>query len=443
MSLTFEFLSEILLEEIFKYVSPIELFNLQFLNKYLFKVVNNVIKFNLTYSIYNGYKFKEYYEYQNKFIKENGGLMKHVSIEGRTIECLKDFLNVTSIEYTQLYNNENNDQNNNKLKMQLPGLKKLVIHSSNYAQTLMFFKDYLKQLEVVQINSHNFTIEDIITNLNPAKLGSLVLNANGSSLYLQGLDIIKTKFNKLKKLQLKADKYIYSSENNPKINFTSSLELKIEGKFNRDFSLDIQYFGNLQNLKSVMLLHRYGEFFNRINKRVNIKSLKICNKVILGYFDSRHSIDYDFLRLPNLKQIYVSSLDNELLKSIFFLSNIKTIQVHVFHTFGFYREMFYNISDANSKNLYTEKRGLIQCPFVKEIEVNIFASSYVNFLLFLSLFPNLEILKITDFYLMGIVDTEVELKLTTPLLLLVTIPDESNLAYEEVEKIPMLNWIKL
>ncbi|KAI9291907.1 hypothetical protein K502DRAFT_332797 [Neoconidiobolus thromboides FSU 785] len=197
MSLKFDQLPDILLEEVFKLLNPNELFNYCFLNKCLFKIIDCVIKYNLTYSVYY---FGEYQNYQKEFIEKNRLLMTHIVIESDPSKYLNSCPNLKSIEFYGI-NSEINDDSSEisnseihdsatETRAELPGLKKLGIFGLSYMDALSLFKSYLNQIEVFEIEGSEITIKDLIRDFNANKLKALRIYSE-YNLYLVGLDVIK------------------------------------------------------------------------------------------------------------------------------------------------------------------------------------------------------------------------------------------------------------
>ncbi|KAI9298239.1 hypothetical protein K502DRAFT_322863 [Neoconidiobolus thromboides FSU 785] len=105
MELKFDQLINVLLEDIFKLLDPEEVIDFCFLSKELFNIVSEIAKYNPTYPLYDQNKTGRYWNYREKFIKNNGGLMKHINIESENIEYLTCCSNSISISYLNTYNN--------------------------------------------------------------------------------------------------------------------------------------------------------------------------------------------------------------------------------------------------------------------------------------------------------------------------------------------------
>ncbi|KAI9296232.1 hypothetical protein K502DRAFT_364289 [Neoconidiobolus thromboides FSU 785] len=97
-------------------------------------------------------------------------------------------------------------------------------------------------------------IKDIIKYLDLNKLNVFKTNVD-EGLCLDGLEIIKKEFNRLKVLHLMAS-IIYSNydEFSPDFSFTSNVDLEISEGIN----FDIEELGNLKQLRSIKLIYYYS-----------------------------------------------------------------------------------------------------------------------------------------------------------------------------------------
>ncbi|KAI9293590.1 hypothetical protein K502DRAFT_350840 [Neoconidiobolus thromboides FSU 785] len=423
MSLKFEYLSEILLEDVFKLLHPEELFRLRYLSKYLSKVIEKTIEYNLTYSIYD--EFERCQNYQENFIRKNGLLVKHMNVNYKNINYLSHCSNLQSIRYDDTFNN-----NNIKIVNSIPKLRKVVINSKDCRSALELFRPYLSQIESFEINTGNITISEVIKYLNPDVLKSFKISGSGRFCF-DGLDTIKSMFTNLKFLCLRSNNCFDTSGVDPGVNFNTNLNLEIEGRFKSE--RDIVCFGNLKQLKDISVLD-----VSRYN--VNIMGLiNISRTVDLTTPILSHLISADCLELP-IRKATIDILTKELLNTLSRLSSIQTI---------YFEELHLNIHQIfgdtylTEGNLRSEKYNSIRCSFVKRIEINHFSHPFIILLFLVSLFPNLEIVKINDF---KVVNTNriINYKLNTPLLLIAPITPGTDIGfYKRIENIPMLGWMKI
>ncbi|KAI9293797.1 hypothetical protein K502DRAFT_350626 [Neoconidiobolus thromboides FSU 785] len=454
MTLRLEQLPDNNLKEIFKLIYPNELFNLRFLKKRFFKVIESVIEYNLIYSTYG--EFEEYQSHQEKFIKGNGLLIKHLSINSNTIECLNYCPNVLSIKYTETPGNYNFKEG--VLDVKLPKLKKLVIESPKYIEVFELFKMSLKQLEVVEVSGDIIIVYDLIKYLNPNKLRSLLLDTNFNYLYLYGLDIIKKEFKKLRKLELRAISYFYATdnwinldanyklkvENDPSINFNPDLELDI--RVNLDYVNEINVFGDLKKIKSVKIVDYEGKYLDSDNADNDLKTFEGSNIVSLGHFyptDSGGTVNYKFLRLSSLKEITVSGISKELFKQVSLLSHIQHLYINLVESN--INEIFDDF-DLSNDDIYNLKYDSLRCNSVKQITIESFVDSFNHFLCFLSLFPALEVLKV-DYFKLESIDMSINFKPSTgvPVLVIIRrIRDIDEADFNKLKKeASILNWMSL
>ncbi|KAI9298536.1 hypothetical protein K502DRAFT_231304, partial [Neoconidiobolus thromboides FSU 785] len=439
----FNLLSDILLEEIFLFISPEKLIELRLLNKVICNIINNIIRVNLIYSKYNHNTFRQYQQYQLKFIKENGSIMRHLNINSNEIEYINYCPNIISLYYEHLSNNSSIKE----IKMELPKLKRIIIKSSDISSTqyLDLFRNYLFQIEIIEMYGHNGDIQSIVNYLNPNILKSFIFHSSSRDLYLNGMEAIKHSFSKLSFLQLKSKNYIITPcEFDSSINFTSPLNLDIEGLLDIDFNID--YFGTLDRLKSVKLKDKLGTFFE-VGSNYS-KLIRVSNLITLGHFDFIKPTTYDLIKLPTLNQIYIKELSKKSLKSIASLPNIQTIY---FDKLDFSIEDTFKKYNINGKNIYVKKyyqhisskRNLFKCKFIKQVTISYLSTTMEDFLCFLSFFPNLEVIKIKKWNLANKY-IGVSYKITSPLLLIApTGPHMDIMCYKKLEQIAMLNWMKL
>ncbi|KAI9291553.1 hypothetical protein K502DRAFT_357659 [Neoconidiobolus thromboides FSU 785] len=434
MRLNFDQLPDNLLENIFKLLHPVELFDLCLLNKCLLTVTKSVIRYNLTYSVYD--QFISYKNYQQEFIETNGLSMNHININESTLKHLSSCLNIRSINYESLYDHGNKFP----IKAKLPKLKKIVMCFSELTEELVIFNNYLNQVEVFEVFKDEIVIEDFIKHLSSDKLKSLTLYSI-YDLNISGLDTIKTKFKNLRVLHLKSLSFITTNGYvNPNISFNSSLNLKIEGYI--DFK--VSCLGDLKQLNSIELLINNNTVFDNTNKNEEriIESIKCSGYISLGYFEFSSPITHSFSNLPTLKEVYFTEFSKESLNSISLIPSIQVI------SFSFpYSDLKDLIEEfyCNKYSDYKEKRKLVKCNSVKKINFEDFYPLSDLYLYFLSFFPNIKTIK-TD-HLDALDDNEMlkaTYKFTSPLLLIAPINPYLPVAfYDELAKKPMLSWMKL
>ncbi|KAI9299015.1 hypothetical protein K502DRAFT_326830 [Neoconidiobolus thromboides FSU 785] len=439
MEQKFDCLPFMILYEIFNLVNPEELFNLRLLNKSLYNIIDIVIKRNLAYSVYSSSVVGRYKHHQQKIIKENKAMMKHLNIYNNNIDYINYHPNITSIEYCKSGYILNND---NHITIKLPRLKRLTLTSlhGSCLRFLEIFSSHLSQIEAIEVKGYECNSNEFIHYFSPNALKSFKIHSY-RDLNIDGLDILKTKFHKLEKLQFKSDYFIHTpSTFNPNMNFTSGLELEIEGHFNKEFS--IKYFGNLEKFKSIKLIDKSENFLGNEN---NLKLIRNINIITLGYFEST-SLIRDLRKLTVLKEVYVRELSKELLNSISLLSSIQTI--HIDSIYSANKDIF-NKSDLcdSNKSRYEQylanENDIIKNKFIKQITVNTFKASLDEVISIISLFPNLRLIKIRKFNLKSI-DKKINYKHATPLLLVAPIPYHANIDFcNEFGKNSMFNWLKL
>ncbi|KAI9298403.1 hypothetical protein K502DRAFT_346134 [Neoconidiobolus thromboides FSU 785] len=442
MSLKLDLLSDLLLEEIFKLLDPVELLELRFLSKYLHVIASRVIEYNLSYSVYNQEEFQQYRYYQEKFIEENGILMKHININENVkyddLKLLNYCPNLVSIYFEARLFYYSLD-NNNKINIIFPKLKRFTIKLGTTLQPLDILKKHLYQSEAVEFLGDVLSFDTITNYLNPNILKSLKINYN-CNLHLNGLDVIKEKFNNLRVLCLKSKRAIVTVSNIvPNINFASNLELEIEGELHNDCNnaFNIRCFGDLRKFKSIKLIDVNKSYFNMNDKDNNIELMKDSNVVSLGFFSKCGRINYDFIKLSTLKEIKIDYFSKELLYSISLSLNIQTIYVDIV-SFCFIKE--FNQPDLINNEECDQEYKAIQCKSIKQIEINKF-NSYFNELYCLSLlFPNLEKVKIKDFKLTA-KNENINFNLAYSLLLVTSVKVKKSIYYNELENNPKINWI--
>ncbi|KAI9295246.1 hypothetical protein K502DRAFT_365174 [Neoconidiobolus thromboides FSU 785] len=253
MRLKFDDLPVLLLEEVFECLNPIELFDIQYLNRYLYQVINKVINYNSIYSMYDN---TIYGLYQERFIKENGKLIRHLNLSEKKLELINYCPNLTSIKFGEFIRSDYDGDYNCKITMKLPKLKKLILSTYvNSIKLLGLFSCCLDQIEFIEVNEfskYDGEVKKVIKYFNADVVKKIELYYGGN-LSLDGLDTIKAKFTKLKMLRLLANNNVFNSTKlDPAISFVSHLKLEIEGNLTVNF--DINSLGNLQNLRSLKLL---------------------------------------------------------------------------------------------------------------------------------------------------------------------------------------------
>ncbi|KAI9298402.1 hypothetical protein K502DRAFT_346133 [Neoconidiobolus thromboides FSU 785] len=439
MSLSFDLLSDLLLEEIFELLDPVELFELRYLSKHLFGIVNRAIESNLTYSIYNEKKFYKLQHYQAKFIKQNGKLMKHINIGKKTINYLHYCPNLKSIKFEDkdYYDTDINiDMGLQLIELKLLRLKRLDLELKGSSELLNIFKGHLNQIEIFKYEGNNIVIKDIIDYLNPDCLKSLKIHSYDHLDY-NGLDTIKTEFSKLEVLQLKSGiSLIDPTQVNSNIDFITNLKLEIEKGF-CNYS-EIKYFGNLYKFNSIKLVDAMGAYFENDYKEEKLKLIEGSNINTLGRFDPRCGISYDFLKLSNLKKIHIAGLSKELLRSISLVPHIQSIHINPLNS----DKVMFTELDLNNSKAYNQKYKSIQCRFIKQIKISDFSIEYKAFTNLLYLFPNLKVLQIKGINLMGPTPgSKIGLTLTTPLLLIISIYYRDSEFHHHLRHNTMIDWI--
>ncbi|KAI9291311.1 hypothetical protein K502DRAFT_358124 [Neoconidiobolus thromboides FSU 785] len=429
MSLKFDQLPFVVLEGIFKCANSDELFDLCFLNKSLFRNVSHVITYNLVYSVYFFSKVKKYQQYQKKFIKENGLSMRRLYIFDGNFQQLAYCPNITSLDYLELTTNDSDSKGNiNQTIFPLTKLKNMIIFSNNYIQSLSLLANYLNQIENFQLVGFYIEIKEVVKYLNPKKLKCFILTSE-ETLDIDGLAIIKADFVNLQVLQLRANETIISPTTfNCTISFNSNLDLEIKGHIDNNV---IQYFGNLRELKSVKLIDSFGSFFS-MNQCNAINLLNSGNVIALGHANSNNLFNKAFLNLITLREVSIKELTFELLKSISLLLNIQNIQ---------FKKLSNLIEHACKRNVINI--GLTkshQYKFIKKIKMESYRDTFARFSLFLSMFPNLEVIRIEKFTLL---DSNEQINYTPTILLLVIAPIKNEILCREVEKNSMISWYKI
>ncbi|KAI9296394.1 hypothetical protein K502DRAFT_329098 [Neoconidiobolus thromboides FSU 785] len=420
MKIQFDYLPDIVLERVFQLIRPEELIDLSFLSKYLFSIIKRVIRSNLAYSLYSDGRFDEL---QVKFIQENGKLMKELLLDDQNIGFIKNCLNLKCINIIAFYQSYDTIPSN--INIELPKLTKLSIDFCEVANILECFSNYLSQMEIIIIGVNSESIKDVVKHLNPNKLRSLEIACRELFFNLDGLDIIKSKFNKLEKLELLASKSFFTTaELNPKLNFNSNLELSISGKFEN--GVGIQSFGDLKKLKSIQLRDLSRNFFNDND---NIKFIEGSNITSLGYSNSGCLLSYEFFKSPALKEIHIKKFKKEVLKGIQGLPNIQMLHIS---------KIALNEINLNYLNL-----DFYKCKYVKKISINNFNTTIGKLLTFIKLFPNLELINVSCLTLQHAL-SEIEYLPTTLILLVTRIDPVTSLgAYRRLKSIPKLNLIEL
>ncbi|KAI9290969.1 hypothetical protein K502DRAFT_358717 [Neoconidiobolus thromboides FSU 785] len=436
MSIQFDHLPIVLLEDIFKLLDPTELFDLRFLNKYLFNIANNTIKYNLSYSIYYYNVSNQYRIYQQNFIEQNGAMMRHLYLYDDNLELLNNCPNITSLEIDGYIEDQDGESIDHyiefSIKVNLTKLKMIVIRHSNVIGNLKLFNNYLNQIEVIELmeitrfNELDIYIEDIIRYFNPNKLKSLTLDFN--NLNVSGLDTIKTKFLSLKILNLAHCDFTDTSINlNSNVNFASYLKLKIQGHFWDDF--DIKAFGNLNYLKQMELKDLSNFLFDMSNSTSLIEKDHLF---ISGWSSFSKPVDHYLKRLVNSKQLTIDNIATRLFNILPLLPNIQHIFIDRLSMNGYCTSQD---SDLNEPSKY-------KADFIKQIIVDGLILYLDEFLSFLSFFPNLQVIKIRNFNL-KMRESTITYNLPTSLLLIAPIPYSYNSElYQALDQIFMLNWIK-
>ncbi|KAI9298549.1 hypothetical protein K502DRAFT_362294 [Neoconidiobolus thromboides FSU 785] len=431
MPLSFTDLSDVLLEEIFQFINPEQLFELRLLNEVIYNIVNKVIKINLIYSNYNHSKHRRYKSYQLKFIKENGSLMKHLNITSNEMEYIGYCSNIVSLYYENLFNSSDN---NNELGVSLPKLKRLVIKSldSGLTHYLELFSRYLTQIEMIEVYTYNLNMGTVINYLNPGILKSLKLHVTGGDLELHGLDRIKSEFVNLKVLYLKSKDHISVPINfSFNLSFIAHVKLELEGPL--DFDFIVNYFGDLKVFESIKLIDNSSPGLIGNDVTIDLTLFEGVKLNTLGYISMKNNTGFELLKLPSLKQVYIKNLSKDLLRSIASLPNVNTIYID---------RLYFDIKEMAYETNINETCNY-KCTHIKNITINYFYPLVEEFFDFLSFFPNLQLIRINKFNLMD-VNTESIFELKTPLLLVAPITHflDSKLC-DRLKQVPMLSWIKL
>ncbi|KAI9295220.1 hypothetical protein K502DRAFT_365216 [Neoconidiobolus thromboides FSU 785] len=428
MSIQFECLPEFLVEEIFKLLDPAVLFEFRFLSKYLSKLVDNVIKYNLTYSAYDD--IRVYQKHQQEFIEEHVLSMKHINIVGdKNIRYLDSCPNLVSIYYKKELGSSNK-----KINSELSKLKWMVMDSDDHQQTLKIFNNYLGQLKGFEVIGINVYTREIIKYLNPNKLVSFKIYSR-SKLYLDGLDKIKANYNKLNVLHFKTNlslfpPVIFSSN----LSFASNLKLEIQAKY----KFNLECFGNIKQFKSIKLIDFPDSELEKTNAYDNVSIFKSNGIITKAFFDSNFPIKYDVLKLPTLKYVHFKELSKEILTAIQLLPNIQVLSLDT--KWSSIKEIF-GKSNLNDINLYDEKHNSIKCKFIKEIKIKEFHNTLKEFYCFLSLFPYVEELKTASFDLTDF-DENISYHITTRLSLLTPYRSEQYPLYKsKLRYIRNTSWV--
>ncbi|KAI9290970.1 hypothetical protein K502DRAFT_358718 [Neoconidiobolus thromboides FSU 785] len=436
MSIQFDHLPIVLLEDIFKLLGPTELFDLRFLNKYLFNIANNTIKYNLSYSVCYYSVNNQCRIYQQNFIEQNGTMMRHLHLYEDNLELLNNCPNITSLQIDGEGDDFDYDEGIDQhiefsIKTNLTKLKKLVVCNNNIIGYLKLFSSYLNQIETIELmdiykdSEFEVNVDSIVKHLIPNKLKSLTLNIENLS--LDGLDIIKTKFVNLKELNLRNYNFTSRSINlNSNVNFASHLKLKIEGYFHDAFN--IKFLGNLNCLRQIELKDTSVYLFDICS---DTKLIEKDNLFVSGRSDFNMPIDHYLTKLAYSKQLYVYDVSTSLVSVLPLLPNIR-------HLFIDYLSMSY----YSSHNFGLNEPRKYKAEFIKQITVNQLSFYLDDFLSFLSFFPNLQVIKIRNFEF-TIRESTVTYNPPTSLLLITSIPHKHDPElYRALDQIFKMNWIK-
>ncbi|KAI9294643.1 hypothetical protein K502DRAFT_361157 [Neoconidiobolus thromboides FSU 785] len=436
MSIQFDHLPIVLLEDIFKLLGPTELFDLRFLNKYLFNIANNTIKYNLSYSVCY-YGSDQYRIYQQNFIEQNGTMMKHIYLSNNNLELLNSCPNITSLQIIGQGDDFGYDEGIDQhigfsIKKNLTKLKKLVIYNNNIIGYLKLFSSYLNQIETIELREINeehvfvISINNIVKHLIPNKLKSLTLDIE--ELNLDGLDIIKTKFVNLKELNLINCDFTSRSINlNSNVNFASHLKLNIEGYFHDDFN--IKLLGNLNCLRQIELRDTSTYLFDICS---DTKLIEKDNLFVSGRSDFNMPIDHYLTKLAYSKQFYIYTLSTGFFNILSLLPNIQ----HLFiGRLSIDNDSLFQKSDLSETDKY-------KFEFIKQITVDFLILYLDEFLSFLSFFPNLQVIKV-PYFALRMRESTVVYNPPTSLLLIAPIPYNCDPElYQALDQIFKINWIK-
>ncbi|KAI9295013.1 hypothetical protein K502DRAFT_365375 [Neoconidiobolus thromboides FSU 785] len=441
MSSKFDTLPDILLEEIFKLISPIKLFEYRLLNKTLYRVINHSIEYNLTHSVYSN----TYENYQQAFIKEKGSMVSHLNLNEDNIELINYCLNVRSITFV---NNHTNNLEIGRLTVGLPYLKSIAILIFEDNQLcLNLFESYLLQIETFTISYYKGSIETLIGYLSPLNLKRIKLY-NYYCRSIVGLDQLKVKFGNLKLLKISGYIHCVSSNSNPNINFNQDLNLVLKCNLDPDFN--ISSFGDLKVLKSAKLI----TYTSKINE-CNFEAIKHSNIHTLSLGESDILSKKDFTALYTLKSIYYyDKVSKDIIRLLSLMLNVTRV---VFYRVDFSNDKFIlnefglNNSKLSNSEYYKQpvnQTNLIQCKSITKIKIQFLTSSLQNLFYFLVLFPNVNKLRISDDFQILEIGEEIRDKPNKPLYFtfrdyLGYLPHNVELFYSRLNSIAMLTWFNL
>ncbi|KAI9296738.1 hypothetical protein K502DRAFT_347784 [Neoconidiobolus thromboides FSU 785] len=133
----------------------------------------------------------------------------------------------------------------------MPKLRKVLLLCYECKKGASIFNKYLSQLKVLNFSAEHIPIFTLVENLNLNILRSLIVSSI-NLLYLDESNMVKTRFNNLKVLNLESDIFIViPNKLNLRTDFNSILTSKVQRRFYDE--LGVRYSSGLNQIKSIKL----------------------------------------------------------------------------------------------------------------------------------------------------------------------------------------------
>ncbi|KAI9292028.1 hypothetical protein K502DRAFT_367957 [Neoconidiobolus thromboides FSU 785] len=401
-------LPDLLIQCIFNYIKPIELFQYLILNKRINKIIQYLIKINLIQSNYhltNSYCYK----LQQNYIELNFNLITHLIISTNdSYRLLLLCPNLKAISF--LFTHKSNTAIiNNYLTAKFNKLKhiKLRYPGRIIDDLLLQLKSLLCIIKTIDIDTYSLKLDKLIQVINYDKVTSIKIKC--FKLNLDGLSILK-QYTHLTQLKFIVDILTIPIEYNDTLNFKALKVLSIIAR--KTYSFQPYYLGDLSQLIHLELyLNQFNDYqaitpsistFTSISTSTStststaIPSVPIINLNLkkLGF------IQYDFLIINNylasmisLNHIIIKFSDEfyAVLSVILTLPNLQSLE---FLSLCFYKQSLATKTDTSILSL--QSMSLTSNFNITKLTFNSSTFSIKLMFSLLALFPNLSLLQLIN-----------------------------------------------
>ncbi|KAI9298556.1 hypothetical protein K502DRAFT_362299 [Neoconidiobolus thromboides FSU 785] len=356
-------LPDIVADTIFDFLSPDVLYDLRFLNKALFKQINQLIFSHLCYSIYLDLPYYPCIEYplckkhsrysyiQFSFYKKYRNNIQYLRLTSFQLKYLSLCPNIVilNIDYTKLTNIDTLDK---LIPHKLPYIKNIILATEyNYKSILLKHINLLHQAKKVTVTIKGLLeLDFLVSLLDPEKLTTLEIKCNAVN--LTALGKLKVLFVQLKKLIVISSRFSIHSNFNDTSNFHSLEILRVTGIPVK--KVPLRYLGDISKIKHV---------FIDIDDFIYQDTIKSTHPTIQSFgFTSSMSNIKSLFNVLCLREICISGTIafESTFRAILCLRNLQVLTIHDLNLINHKFNSYYYIADDKKDLKVKDLRALFE-----------------------------------------------------------------------------------